>query len=67
MSRTIDALITYRVVKLLVTPFERTEAFKRGIIDKDGNVLIKFKDVNKLQTKNIIHCYIDLFGTSNDL
>ena len=36
MSRTIDALITYRVIKLMVTAFEKTEAFKRGIIDKDG-------------------------------
>ena len=36
-SRGIDFLITYRVVKLLVTPFEKQEAFKFGIIDKDGN------------------------------
>ena len=43
MSRAIDMIITYRVVKLLVTPFEKMEAFKRGIIDKDGKVLIKFK------------------------
>ena len=43
MSRTIDALITYRVIKLMVTAFEKTEAFKRGIIDKDGNVLKPFK------------------------
>ena len=45
MSRTIDALITYRVIKLLVTPFEKTEAFKRGIIDKDGNVLRPMKTI----------------------
>ena len=45
MSRGIDFLITYRVVKMLITPFEKTEAFKRGIIDKDGKVLIKYKNV----------------------
>ena len=39
MSRAIDLLITYRVVKMLVTPFNKTDAFKRGIIDKDGKVL----------------------------
>jgi len=55
VSRTIDALITYRVVKLLVTPFERTEAFKRGIIDKDGNVLIKFKDVKNQTDKKTLY------------
>ena len=42
-NRAIDLLITYRVVKLLVTPFEKQEAFKYGIIDKDGNVLKKNK------------------------
>ena len=45
MSRAIDLIITYRVVKMLVTPFEKFEAFKRGIIDADGKVLKKFKEV----------------------
>tara|TARA_B100000902_G_C26976267_1_gene747955 strand:- start:86 stop:562 length:477 start_codon:yes stop_codon:yes gene_type:complete len=45
MSRAIDFLITYRVVKMLVTPFEKTEAFKRGIIDKDGKVLRPMKTI----------------------
>jgi hypothetical protein len=38
-SRAIDMLITYRVVKLLITPWEKQEAFKQGIIDKKGKVL----------------------------
>src|SRR6056300_1301086 len=38
-SRLVDTLITYRIIKLLVTPFENQEAFKQGIIDKDGKVL----------------------------
>ena len=42
-SRGIDFLITYRVVKLLVTPFERQEAYKLGIIDDKGKVLKKYK------------------------
>ena len=28
MSRVIDALIAYRVLKLLVTPFNKTKAFR---------------------------------------
>ena len=59
--RTIDALITYRVIKLLVTPFERTEAFKRGIIDKDGNVLIKMKNVKVQSDKKhytLLHRFV---------
>ena len=36
MGRAIDLFVTYRFIKLLVTPFEKTEAFKLGIIDKNG-------------------------------
>ena len=45
MGRVIDALIAYRVLKLLVTPFNRTKAFKFGIIDDKRKVLIKSKDL----------------------
>ena len=45
MGRVIDALIAYRVLKLLVTPFNRTNAYKFGIIDDKGKVLIKSKDL----------------------
>ena len=44
-SRGIDFLITYRVVKLMVTPFEKQEAFKFGIIDEKGKVLKKYKSL----------------------
>ena len=48
MSRVIDALVAYRVLKLLVTPFNKTEAFRLGIIDEKGKVLIKSKQIKKL-------------------
>ena len=37
MGRAIDLFVTYRFLKLLTTPFEKQDAFKLGIIDKDGN------------------------------
>ena len=37
MGRAIDLFVTYRFIKLLVTPFKETDAYKLGIIDKDGN------------------------------
>ena len=40
MGRAIDLFVTYRFIKLLVTPFEKQEAFKLGIIDKDGARII---------------------------
>ena len=51
MARAIDLIITYRVVKMLVTPFDRTEAFKNGIFDADGKVLRKFKTIKSPKEK----------------
>ena len=50
-NRAVDLVITYRVVKLLVTPFEKQEAFKYGIIDKDGKVLRKFRTLKTTAEK----------------
>ena len=36
MGRAIDLFVTYRFIKLLVTPFEKTDAYKMGIIDENG-------------------------------
>ena len=52
MSRVIDALVAYRVLKLLVTPFNRTEAFKLGIIDEKGKVLKKSRDIKDSKERN---------------
>ena len=40
MGRAIDLFVTYRFIKLLVTPFEKTEAYKLGIINAKGNRVI---------------------------
>jgi hypothetical protein len=37
MGRAIDLFVTYRFLKLLTTPFNKTDAFKFGIIDEKGN------------------------------
>jgi len=37
MGRAIDLFVTYRFVRLLTTPFEKTDAYKLGIIDGNGN------------------------------
>ena len=37
MGRAIDLFVTYRFIKLLVTPFEKTDAYELGIIDENGN------------------------------
>ena len=50
-NRAVDLVITYRVIKLLATPFERQEAFKYGIINKDGKVLRKFRTLKTTAEK----------------
>ena len=47
MGRAIDLFVTYRFIKLLVTPFKETDAYKLGIIDEKG----------KRITENFINCY----------
>ena len=61
MARGIDFLITYRVIKMLITPFNKTEAFKRGIIDEKGKVLIKYRNVIKQSDKKhytLLHRFV---------
>ena len=41
MGRAIDLFVTYRFLKLLTTPFEKTDAYKNGIIDEKGNRIKK--------------------------
>ena len=47
MSRAIDLFVTYRFLKLLVTPWKKQEAYKQGIIDANGKTLIKSRDFTK--------------------
>ena len=60
MSRAIDLIITYRVVKMLVTPFDKFEAYKLGFIDADGKVLVKMKDVKGTPRKHytMLHRFV---------
>ena len=51
MGRAIDLFVTYRFIKLLVTPFEKQDAFKLGIIDKEGNRILPPPVAGVLQTR----------------
>jgi len=43
MGSAIDLFVSYRFLKLLTTPFKKTDAFKLGIIDEKGNRIRKEK------------------------
>ena len=51
MGRAIDLFVTYRFIKLLVTPFEKTDAYKLGIIDQNGNRIMPPPKGGVRQTK----------------
>jgi len=61
MGRAIDLLITYRVIKMLVTPFEKQPAYALGIIDKNGKVLRKAKTLTTAKEKEaytLLHRFV---------
>ena len=61
MGRAIDVLITYRIIKMLITPFEKQDAYKYGIIDKNGKVLRKTKELKTAKEKDsytILHRFV---------
>jgi len=52
MSRFVDAIIAYRILRKLATPFDQTDAFKLGIIDDRGKILRKFSQLTSNQEKD---------------
>lgn len=51
-SRIVDNLIAYRILSMLVTPFDKTDAFRLGIIDANGKVLKLSKDLRTDEEKS---------------
>ena len=47
----IDLWLTYQFIRRLATPFESWDAFKLGIIDAEGNILKKRKDLTTMAEK----------------
>lgn len=52
MAKIIDNLLAFRILYMLVTPFEDTPAFKFGIIDKNGVPLKKMKDLKTSEERD---------------
>ena len=50
-GQAIDLFVAYRFLRILTTPWEDQEAFKLGIIDKDGKLLRKVNTLTKPEEK----------------
>jgi len=60
MAGIIDAIYTFRFLKLLSTKWENTDAFKLDIIDKDGKPLKKSKDLTTTKEKKSYTSFVRL-------
>lgn len=47
----VDLFLVYQFIRRLATPFEKWEAYKLGIIDEKGNILIKKKDYTRAEQR----------------
>ena len=54
MGRLVDSVIAYRILRMLTTPFEETDAYKLGIIDNRGKEL---KKMSQLHTADELNAY----------
>jgi hypothetical protein len=52
MGRLVDSVIAYRILRMLTTPFEETDAYKLGIIDARGKELKKMSQLNSADERN---------------
>lgn len=52
MSRVIENIVAFKILYMLVTPFEKTDAYKLGIIDANGKALKKSKDLKTSEEKD---------------
>lgn len=52
MGRFVDSVIALRILRLLTTPFDQTDAYRLGIIDEKGNELKKMRDLNTVEERD---------------
>jgi hypothetical protein len=60
MNRLVNAFVIYQFIRLLIKPFDKTDAFKLGIIDKDGNYLKKQGDLKTGEEKKASNIFTRL-------
>jgi len=51
-SRFADNIVAYRILRMLVTPFNETTAYKLGIIDEKGKILKKSSQLKTSEEKD---------------
>ena len=52
MGKFVDSIIAFRILHMLVTPFDQTPAYKLGIIDANGKELMKMRELNTVEERD---------------
>lgn len=58
MSRFVDTVVAYRLLRLLATPIERSDAFKLGIVDKDGEKIKEPLSQQELNAYSLLQRFV---------
>ena len=58
----VDLFMTFKFIKLLTTPWKKTDAFKAGVIDEKGNILVKSKSFTNVQKPTYTHWHRLVFN-----
>ena len=63
----VDLFLVFQFIKKLVTPFTKWPAFKLGIIDAKGNIVIRRKDFTKREQGAAFGVFDQLVGNIKKL
>lgn len=58
MSRFVDTVVAYRLLRLLATPIERSDAFRLGIIDQDGKKIKEPQSQSELNAYSLLQRFV---------
>lgn len=60
LTRGVNIFVLYKIIKALVTPFNKTKAYELGLIDDNGKILKSRKDLKTSEEKDAFTLF-DLF------
>ena len=58
MSRVLDTVVAYRILRMLATPIEQSDAYKRGIVDKDGDKIKEPSTSQELDAYTLLQRFV---------
>lgn len=58
MSRFLDTVVAYRILRMLATPIEQSDAYRMGIIDKNGDKLKDPEGPNELDAYSLLQRFV---------